>query len=586
MLLLALLALLPVLGVGQPAAQALAAQDELPPLSIPGDDTPPPDLPAPAADEPPGPAEPVQVNPGVEFPPLFVDISGRAGQDEGGAELLTDDASQPLTGSGPADSGSRLANPDSLEASSADVSPDGVVHARGGTLHITSLVEGSELLLTADEIEYDTSTGIAEMWGEVVLNVTGAPLKLQCTHLYYDPLMQRMEAEGIRLELPLSDVLGTAPEVAEPHAALGDHFYMPTPKALYMNAAQARVDFDPYKQQFVLSRVRFCHNPDPEPDLYVTAREARFGADDQLHLFGLGLYISGHKVAGWPHLSRRIPPQPGFYGFQLPHITINHDVGFAVKQGVNVELGVVKAHGLFDYSTNFGNRAFGYIYTEPMPGAELGIAAGERSETNADRINIDRRDDYNLQYRQDFKLDNSLVDQLRVMAEYGRSVVHNEAAPDLQITEQRVRDTRFKTNGSLSFPLVRLSGNLYLTSAALGFYTDYSDAHERYVGLGGEAGVVWRRDGYDNFVMYRSYDVMGEPVFLFDKVREDEIDFGGRVKLQPGWRHVLQGIYDLDRDRFDTLQVGALKRLKTYEIGMYWDFARNNAGLEFGLLVD
>lgn len=178
------------------------------------------------------------------------------------------------------------------------------------------------------------------------------------------------------------------------------------------------------------------------------------------------------------------------------------------------------------------------------------------------------------------------MDQLRLAAEYGRSVVHNQAAHDLGIPEQRVRDTRFKTSGSLGFPLAHLSGNLYLSSAALGFYTDYSDAHERYVGFGGEAGVIWRSNGYDNFVMYRSYDVMGEPVFLFDKVREEEIDFGGRVQLQPGWRHVLQGIYDLDRDQFDTLQIGALKQFKTYEIGMYWDFARDNAGLEFGLLVD
>lgn len=586
----ALLAILAAIGL---AGFAAGGQSDLPPLTIPDDSdsgnpdesVPLPELPAPPPDQPsaePPPAAPSNADP--VFTPLFEDISGRAESGGAGADQPSGFWRGPTGES--ATGGSRLGNPDSLQATSAEVSPDGVVHASGGTLHVTSLVEGTELLLTADEIEYDTHTGVAELWGNVDITVSTAALRLQCTHIYYDPLMQHMEAEGIRLQLPITDVLGTAPEAAEPVAQLTDHFYFPRPEAVFIDAARARLDFDPYKQQFVLSEVKLCHNPDPDPDLYITAREARYGTDNILSLSGLSLYISGRRIAGWPSYTRHIPPQPGIGGLQLPHITINRDVGFAIKQGYNAELGALKAHGLIDYSTRFGGRAFGYLYTEPAAGAQLGISAGGRSETNPDRINIDRRDDYDLQYRQDFHLDNNWIDQLRLTAEYGRSVVHNEAAPELGIEEQIVRDTRFKATGAMKFPLARLSDNLYLTSAALGFLTDYTDASERYEGLGGEAGVIWRHQGYDNFVLYRSYQVLGNPVFLFDKVREQEINFGGRVKLQPGWRHVVQGIYDLDRDRFDTLQVGALKEFKTYELGMYWDFARDNAGLEFGLLVN
>jgi hypothetical protein len=45
-------------------------------------------------------------------------------------------------------------------------------------------------------------------------------------------------------------------------------------------------------------------------------------------------------------------------------------------------------------------------------------------------------------------------------------------------------------------------------------------------------------------------------------------------------------LYDIDDDEFDLLQVGALKRQRTFEVGLYWDFARENAGIEFGLLLD
>lgn len=29
-----------------------------------------------------------------------------------------------------------------------------------------------------------------------------------------------------------------------------------------------------------------------------------------------------------------------------------------------------------------------------------------------------------------------------------------------------------------------------------------------------------------------------------------------------------------------------MKKQRTYEIGLFWDFARENAGIEFGLLTD
>lgn len=563
---------------------ARAASWTLPPLKIPPSESDQPlppwtelqDTEPPAAEAAPPPEEPqTEVAPpedeasaspaSSDFPALYEDVSGRFG--------AADD--------------SRLANPDSLEAASAEMTPDGIVQAMGGTLHVTSLVEGEELLLSADYLEYNTQTGEAALSGNVILTAVSSGLSLKCTQLSYDPLMQRMEAEGLDLGVPLEALLGPQWELERPlEPQLSDHFYAPLPSAVYFRAQSAQLDFDPRQQQFVLSGLRLTHHPNPEPDLYVTVREARFGLDKQLRLKGLGLHVSGYKVLGWPQLSRRIPPEPGFYGFELPHITVNRDVGFAWKQGLNLDFGVARAHTLLDYSTEAGIKSFHYLYVEPAAGMELGVAAGERGETNIDRLNLARRDDYLALFKQDLKFDGGWVERLRLDAEYGKTAVHNEAVPQLDLPERQLKDTRFKADAVLRFPAVQLGPDLYLTSAALGRYVDYADADKHYQALGGEAGLIWRRNGYDNFVLYRAYELDGEAVFLFDQVREQEVDFGGSIRLDHGWRHVLQGVFDVKREDFDTLQVGALKAFKTYELGFYWDFARDNAGLEFGLLVD
>ena len=76
------------------------------------------------------------------------------------------------------------------------------------------------------------------------------------------------------------------------------------------------------------------------------------------------------------------------------------------------------------------------------------------------------------------------------------------------------------------------------------------------------------------------------PLMGFDAVRRQELDFATQFHLHRRWRHVFHGTYDIDREEFDKFEVGALRRQHSYEIGMYWDFVRESAGLEFGLVID
>ena len=66
-------------------------------------------------------------------------------------------------------------------------------------------------------------------------------------------------------------------------------------------------------------------------------------------------------------------------------------------------------------------------------------------------------------------------------------------------------------------------------------------------------------------------------------MRREQLDFATSVQTLPSWRNVLRGSYDPLEEEFDRLQLGTFKQQKSYEMGVYWDFARESAEFEFGL---
>ena len=477
--------------------------------------------------------------------------------------------------------------PDNLEAADATVSPEGIVEAYGGILHITSLVEGQEFTARADYMSYDTTTGQASLSGNVTLALVDSELKLECDSLRYDPLISLMQVGGLRAALPLGELMAeTKQRDAEPRAELGNHFYVSTPEQVYLSAQQARLDFDPMHREFVLRNIRFSHSSLADPDLYVTAREARFSEDQRLKLKGLALYISGQRILAWPSYSRRYPPEPSWFSLNLPHFSLGSKQGVSWKQGADFDFGVPKARVLLDYSPAYGLKTYGHATIEPLPGTQLGIALGSRSEVDIDRASIDRHDLYNFIFRQRTVFGDGPVRDLQLDVEYGKVVAKTEAVPQQDLPARRIEDKRLKATGVLNFPLVTLGRDLYLTSAANATYARYEGAGEEYKAVGGQAGLIWRHGGFDHFLLYKSQDVDGVAIFPFDKVRAKELDFGTAISLDPRWRSVVQGVYDFDEDSFNLLQVGALRKMKTYELGLYWDFAREDAGIELGLLMN
>jgi len=483
--------------------------------------------------------------------------------------------------------------PDRLEASNASVSPDGLIEARNGVLYINSLVEGQTLVAQADYIsaKFDTEASEpeltnAELTGNVQLQLSGTNLQLSCDQLYYDPFMGQLEASGVSLNLPTEWFVREG-ELGEQvlRTNFGDSIYTPLPENVRLSAGQVNLALDARQHEFVLRDVVLSHSQRPDPDLYVHADVLRFTEKDQVIMEGFSVHMSGIELFAWPRISRDLRGGKQMVSLDFPIVRFEKDVGFAWKQGINLDLDALQAEVLLDYAPDYGLLSNYLFYVAPYPGTEVGIESGTRSLFDINRVSVERRADYNLLWRQTLP-GNDWYRDLYFTVEYGEMAAFTPAQPDQGIPAQRQEDTRIYGDGSLEFPLVELGGNLYLTTGAVGRYAEYQDAGEQYRAAGAFGGLIYRHDGFDHFVLYRAHRISGEPLFSFDEVRQREVDFMTSVRLLPEWRHVVRGIYDIEDGEFNQLKVSALKKQKTYEIGMFWDFARESAGIELGLLVD
>jgi len=476
--------------------------------------------------------------------------------------------------------------PDRLEASNASISPDGLIEASAGTLYINSLVEGETLVAQASYISYNTETGEAELDGDVALELSGTELRLECDELSYDPLMGQLAATGVSVNLPV-EWFAQEGELGEQvlRTNFGDSIYTPLPDNVRLSAGQASVVLDVRQREFVLEDVILSHHPRPDPDLYIHADVLRFTQSERVIMEGFSVHMSGIELFSWPRITRDLRGGKRMISLDFPIIRFEKDVGFAWKQGVNMDLDALQAEILLDYAPDYGLLSNFLVYVAPYAGAEVGVETGTRSLFDINRVSVERRANYNLLWRQSLP-GNGWYRDLAFTVEYGEMIAFTPAQPELDIPAQRQEDTRIYGDGSVEFPLVELGSNLYVTTGAVGRYAEYEDAGQRYRVAGAFGGLIYRHDGFDHFVLYRAHNIHGEPLFSFDEVRLREVDMMTSLRLLPEWRHVIRGIYDIEDGEFNQLKVSALKKQKTYEIGMFWDFARESAGIELGLLVD
>jgi hypothetical protein len=140
---------------------------------------------------------------------------------------------------------------------------------------------------------------------------------------------------------------------------------------------------------------------------------------------------------------------------------------------------------------------------------------------------------------------------------------------------------RLAETADLELTHSRVGGDWYFTGGVSGAHYDYG--LDEYDVAGARAGLIYRNAGFNNFVLYRENMTDGHALLPFDEVRSREVDLQARVSLIPRVNHVVRAVYDMGLKDFDRLEVGTLLERRGYELGFYWDFARDRAGVELGI---
>lgn len=480
--------------------------------------------------------------------------------------------------------------PDNLEAANAELDAEGIVHASGGAaITISSMINGATVRVEAETVDYNTKTGEADMSGSVSVTVLEYGFNINCDSFHYDPLLRQMDVTGIRVAVPLNAVLQRDEVLFESRMSSGKHFYNFRPETIFLAAGRAHFDLSADalgQSDFVIEDVKLTHSPRSDADFYITAQELRLTADERIVLKQIGLHISGLDLGDWPSISRRLHPKPGLIGYEAPKVGFDRDHGLMIKQPVNLNFDGFKIDSLLDYSGDYGVRAHSYGYFEPVPGMKLGVAYGSRSMNDRLRRSYVLTEEYNASLRQRFKLHGPVIDDAWYVLEYGHLIATPEGRQNSTGSVKRAEETRGAADATVKFALIPLGNKLYLATGAQGKFVLYQDKETEYRSVGGEAGLVLIQGGFEHYVLYQHNFTSGTPEFAIDEVRERELSFATSVSVLPEWRHVIRGVYDIDREEFDKLQIGAMKKQRSYEVGVYWDVARNDAGLEIGLLLE
>ncbi|MCC7479012.1 hypothetical protein IT575_11220 [bacterium] len=516
--------------------------------------------------------------------------------------------------------------PDNFSAGSVFTDKRGLLYAGGGvSLTLRSVLPEGEAMVEADSAIYDTESGVVELSGNVRLSLAGmdfsayagglreggsgssagsdfdprynrsavidrsaqgGSFELLCDWLRVDPTMREMQVRGLRLHLSLEELLG--PEAVKELPLRTDfrnHLVPSSPSEIRLSSDEVYFAQSSRAPQLLLQQVKISLGSHPDPDLFITAREVELMEEQQVEFRGIELNISGFDWISWPKITRSLKRSPSAFSFDTPQLQVDREFGVAVKQGATVDLGMFKTDALIDYSPEYGVLAQAFAYIEPVTDTQLGVQLGRSTQSNIDRNTVQRRDDYNLIYRQSLS-PGGAIQKLHLGAQYGHIHESVDGRPGAGIPDRRAEDTRMMADMDMQLEPLDLGGRLFLTLGARARFIHYDESGQDYQVLGGRAGLVLRSDDFDHFILYRYNNTSGDALFTFDEVRREQLDFATSVQTLPSWRNVLRGSYDPLEDEFDRLQLGTFKQQKSYEMGVYWDFARESAELEFGLLLD
>ena len=472
--------------------------------------------------------------------------------------------------------------PDEVQADAVRYAPDGTIELDGVTLTVASLIEnGGPAVVTAGHGVLNTGTGRIELSDGLSIAVDnvpfGVPLHLDAQTAAWDGNSKQLSVTGLAIPVPLRALLGDSFPTAEIAARFASHIRLGTPDYVYVTAESLQVKQSGKDYDVVLGSITAYPSPEPSADLYVTAREATLTAEGRIEVDNAALWVEGLKLATWPHYSHDDGSGvSGLLSFDTPKVSIDAE-SVEAREDVQLNLHPLHVDTEVAYAEQYNVIAHSFAYVDVWKGGQVGVQHGDVTTTDYLRNSYLRSDDvvFTARQRNDWGPWRWSVDIEK--GSVTERPIGAGSLGDLVSTE------RTMLVSDIELTHARLGGDWYVTTGATGTSIDYGG--EEYSVVGWRGGLIYRAGGFNNFVLYRENAVDGQALLPFDAVRRKELDFQARASLIPRLSHILRGVYDFTLNDYDRLELGTVLERRGYELGFYWDFARDRAGLELGILT-
>jgi hypothetical protein len=471
--------------------------------------------------------------------------------------------------------------PDELTAGEITYEPDGTLVLKDVKLTVSSMLRnGGPAIVSANFGRLNARTQQLELSGGLSIALQNLPqgidAELSAQAATWDGEKKRLSVQGLELPVPLRAVLGDDFPASEIEARFVGHTRLNVPEHVYVNAGELEVVQRGKEQIVVLREVEVAPTARPGGDLYITASEVTYGGQQELRASGIGVYLEGVKLLTWPGYSRSSKQGSGILELDAPKLSVDAS-SIEAREDIAINLHPFHAETRVAYAEDFDVIAHTFAYVDAWEGAQLGVQHGDIQVADFERNSYLRGDNMVLTARQY----NDWGDwRTQLDFEQGDVSMRSIGAGGLG---DLVSVSRTAARADVELTRAQLGGDWYFTGGATAAQYDYGV--ERYEVLGYRAGLIQRQGGFNNFLLYRENQTEGAAVLPFDAVRRRELDFQARSSLIPRLSHIVRAVYDFDLEDFDRLELATLIERRGYEVGFYWDFARDSAGLELGLFT-
>ena len=466
---------------------------------------------------------------------------------------------------------------DFIEADSAVYTGDGLWRLTGNVLiSLSSLIEGSTVLIKAEDISYQEAGQTFESSGVVKFELPELGIHLEGSNLFLNGRSRKGKLDSIKgsTKFDLDFLLD------ETGLRNYQYFRVPIGKDPALVLRNGRLEITENAQgalAFLFRGVELSTSATDNPDFIIKAQEITYNPELPVKFSAFRNFrvtASGVSVFYFPKFKRTGAGALGLGGETL------------ILPGKDIQDGLYLSYLNLNDFGNFHADIYGRYYPKIGLWPE-GFFYVDLSETATAGFHIGKRRSRDLF--------NNRVGETALFEIYA-NYLQREPLPILKSLDVSVSFGKFKQDipnikseriflfaEATSKPFEIGNGTRGVVASSVTYY-DYDYADLEFLAFRHRVKIAHETPWGLDFVEFRHADKFGSSPFRFDdNFAENELFFQKNFVPIHGTSARVFGKYNYELERFDTLAVGLSKEFRSYYGGLYYDFARGSTGLEFAL---